>query len=158
MCSGPLAAPVDLRVQRPSAALSLATAVTREGGSGGGGLGHGLVATVAYTGGGGGAQRPKKKVVYLKSTSDFGPLTRAAPDAELSLGGGERVCNANANERSRGRSLLHGQHMGKTQHHRNRTEQWLAVGGGWRLVVRPVLNEKKLEFLPPPPCPGTGNV
>ena len=34
-----------------------------------------------------------------------------------------------------GCSLLHGQDMGKTHNHRNSTEQWLAVGGGWRLVA-----------------------
>ena len=48
-----------------------------------------------------------------------------------------KVRNANRNERSRVRSLLHGQHMGKTQNDRNSIEQWLAVGGHWRwqLVV-----------------------
>ena len=49
------------------------------------------------------------------------------------MGGGLR--NANRNERSRGRSLLRGQDMGKTQYDRNGVEQWLAVGGGWRLAV-----------------------
>ena len=42
-----------------------------------------------------------------------------------------------------GRSLLHGQDMGKTQYHRSSIEQCLAVGGwqvvavggGWRLAV-----------------------
>ena len=50
---------------------------------------------------------------------------------------GERksLGNANRNERSRGRSLPHGQDMGRTQNHRNSTEQWLADGGGWRLVA-----------------------
>ena len=43
--------------------------------------------------------------------------------------------NANRHERSRGRSPLHGQDMGKTRSHRNGTEQRRAVGGGWRLVV-----------------------
>ena len=44
--------------------------------------------------------------------------------------------NPNRNECSRGRSQLHGQHMGKTQNRRSIIEQWLAaVGGGWRLVV-----------------------
>ena len=39
------------------------------------GTGHSLVATVTYTpGGGGGVRGPKKKFVYLNSTSDFGPL------------------------------------------------------------------------------------
>ena len=47
----------------------------------------------------------------------------------------ERVRNANRNERSQGRSLLHGQEMGKTQNRRNSIEQLLAVGGGWRLVA-----------------------
>ena len=63
-----------------------------------------------------------------------------------------RVRKAIRTECSRGRSLLHGQDMGKTQDHRNRksVEQrlavggrrsaaggWrrLAVGGGWRLVA-----------------------
>ena len=45
------------------------------------------------------------------------------------------IGNTNRHERSRERSLLHGQDMGKTQNHRNSFEQWLAVGGGWRLVV-----------------------
>ena len=46
-------------------------------------------------------------------------------------------------ERSRGRSLLHGQDMGTQNDNRNSIEQWLAVGGwwwlaadgGWRLAV-----------------------
>ena len=42
--------------------------------------------------------------------------------------------NANRNERSRGRPLLHGQDMGRAQDHRGITEQWFAVGG-WRLVA-----------------------
>ena len=53
-------------------------------------------------------------------------------------GGGEgkkKVRNANSDERSRGRSLLHGQDMGCPQNHRNSIEQWLAAGGGWRLAV-----------------------
>ena len=40
---------------------------------------------------------------------------------------------ANKNERSLGRSPLHDQDMGK--YHRNSIEQWLAVGGWWRLAV-----------------------
>ena len=47
----------------------------------------------------------------------------------------KRIRNANRNKRSRGRSLLHGQDMGKTQDRRPSIEQWLAVGGGWRLAV-----------------------
>ena len=50
----------------------------------------------------------------------------------------KRVRTANRNGRSRGRSLLHGQDMGKTQDHRSVVEQWLAVSGGrggWRLAV-----------------------
>ena len=50
-------------------------------------------------------------------------------------GGGGGLANANRNEQSRGRSPLRGQDMGKTQDHRNRIEQRLAVGGGWQLVV-----------------------
>ena len=34
-----------------------------------------------------------------------------------------------------GRSLPHGQDMGKKRDHRISIEQWLAVGGWWRLVV-----------------------
>ena len=34
-------------------------------------MGHGLVATVTYTGGAGGPEA-KKKIVYQKSTSNFG--------------------------------------------------------------------------------------
>ena len=50
-------------------------------------------------------------------------------------GGNEkRVRNASRNERSRERSLLHGQDLGNTQNRRNSVEQWLAVGG-WRLVA-----------------------
>ena len=43
--------------------------------------------------------------------------------------------SANRNKPSRGRSLLHGQGMGKTEDHRSIVEQWLAVGGGCRLAV-----------------------
>ena len=43
------------------------------------------------------------------------------------LGGGGGVRNANRHERSRGRSLLHGQDMGKTQDHRKNIKQWLAA-------------------------------
>ena len=54
-------------------------------------------------------------------------------------------CNANRNEPSQGRSLLHGHDKDKTQDHRSIVEKWwLAVGGcwglvtvcGWRLAVR----------------------
>ena len=48
-------------------------------------------------------------------------------------GGGVR--NTNRNEPARGRSLRHGQDMGKTHDHRNGIEQRLAVGGGWRWAV-----------------------
>ena len=48
---------------------------------------------------------------------------------------GKRVRNANRNERSRGRSLLHGEDMGNTQNHSNSIEPWLAVGGGWRWMA-----------------------
>ena len=47
----------------------------------------------------------------------------------------KRVRNTNSNEHSRGRLLLHGQDMDKTQNHRNGAEQWLVVDSGWRLVV-----------------------
>ena len=64
----------------------------------------------------------------------------------------KRVRTANRNERSRGRSLLRGQDMGKTQDHRSTTEQRLAVGGGWRrlAVPRAILNKKKrvLQYSP----------
>ena len=40
----------------------------------------------------------------------------------------------NRSKCSRGRSLLHGHDMGKTQHYRNSVETWLEVGG-WRLAV-----------------------
>ena len=43
--------------------------------------------------------------------------------------------NANRKERLQGRSLLHGKDMGETQYHRKGIEQWLAVGGGRRLVA-----------------------
>ena len=70
-------------------------------------------------------------------TREICPKSRGK-SAGLSLreekkGGGGR--KANRNERSRGRSLLHGQDMGKTQDHRNGIEQWLAVGSGWRLAA-----------------------
>ena len=52
----------------------------------------------------------------------------------LSLREKHRVRNANRNERSRGRSLLHGQDIGKTQDHRKSIEQ-LQMVGGWRLAV-----------------------
>ena len=49
----------------------------------------------------------------------------------------EKKGSANRNEpsRGRGRSLLDGQDMDKTQHHRRIMEQWLAVGGSGWLVV-----------------------
>ena len=47
----------------------------------------------------------------------------------------KRDRDTNRKERSRGRSPLHGQDMGNTQDHRKSIEQWLAVGGGWRLVA-----------------------
>ena len=50
----------------------------------------------------------------------------------------ERVRNDNRNDGSRGRSLLHGQDMGKTQNYGtvlNNGRRLVAVGGGWRLVV-----------------------
>ena len=50
-------------------------------------------------------------------------------------GGGKRVRNANRNECSRGRRLLHGQDIRKTQNRRDSGEQCLAVGGSWRLAV-----------------------
>ena len=61
-----------------------------------------------------------------------------------------------------GDALLHGRDMGKTQDHRNSVEQFLAVGGGWRLVVlgglslRAVLGTKKTGVLKDSPgcvCP-----
>ena len=73
--------------------------------------------------------------------------------AGLSLrekGGGGR--NTNRKEGSQGRSLLHGQDIGKTQNHRNSVEQWLAVGGGWQLAVGgwwslgAMLNKKNFGF------------
>ena len=45
------------------------------------------------------------------------------------------VRNTNRNGPSRRCFLLHGPDMDKTQHHRSTTEQYLAVGGGWRLAV-----------------------
>ena len=82
------------------------------------------------------------------------------PNAPLPHSGLPFRETADNSERSRGRSLLHGQDMGKTQDHRNSVERWVAavggwrlvaVGGGWRLAVggpwglsfRAVLNEKK---------------
>ena len=47
----------------------------------------------------------------------------------------KNVRNANRNERSQGRSLLHGQDRGTTQDHRNGIEQRLAVGGWRRLAA-----------------------
>ena len=55
--------------------------------------------------------------------------TGHAPQAELSLRGKERVRDTNRNERSRGRSLLHGQDRRKTQNRRTRIEQWLSLLG-----------------------------
>ena len=49
--------------------------------------------------------------------------------------GGEGGCDANRNECSRGRSLLHGQVLDTTQDHRTTIEQWWAVGVGWWLVA-----------------------
>ena len=47
------------------------------------------------------------------------------------------LCYANRNEHSWGRSLLHGQHMGKTQDHRSGIGSWrrLALGGWWQLAA-----------------------
>ena len=72
-------------------------------------------------------------------------------------GGGKGVRDANSNERSRGRSVLHGQDMGKTDSKATGTlmnNGWrLAVGGvggsrfavgrPWGLALRAVLNQKK---------------
>ena len=52
------------------------------------------------------------------------------------LFGEKKVRNTNRNEPSQGRSLLHSQHMDKTEDHKRITEQWLAVGDGWWLAVR----------------------
>ena len=78
----------------------------------------------------------------------------------------KRVSSANRTKRSRGRALLQGQDMGKTQDHRNGVEQRLAVGGGWwrlavggrwRLAVggpwRLSLTNKKKEFSRAVLCP-----
>ena len=61
-----------------------------------------------------------------------GPAER---EPGLQLRKTKKVRNANRNERSRGRFLLHDQDMGKTQNHRNSIEKQLAIGGGWRLAV-----------------------
>ena len=62
--------------------------------------------------------------------------TDLAIDAGVSSrGGGKGVRNANRNECSRGRSLLHRQDMGKTQNHKNSIELRLAAAGGWQLVA-----------------------
>ena len=58
----------------------------------------------------------------------------------------KKVRSANRNERSQGRSPLHGHDMGKTQDHRK--HDWTVVGGWWRLAVGrwslgAVLNKKK---------------
>ena len=50
-------------------------------------------------------------------------------------GQGKGFVTPTENERSQGRSLLHGQDMGKTPNHRKSIEQWLVVDGGWRLAV-----------------------
>ena len=78
-------------------------------------------------------------------------LARGCPKGVKGAGG---VRDAHRNERSRGRSLLRGQDMGNTQHHRNSVKEWLAVSSGWRLAVggpwglalRAVLNKKKSGF------------
>ena len=59
------------------------------------------------------------------------------PSPVLKGGGGgrKRVRDTNKIERSRGRSLVHGQDMGKTQDHRSTVERWLTVGGWRRLAV-----------------------
>ena len=56
-------------------------------------------------------------------------VSNTSPPGVSSRAKKKSLRTANRNERSRGRSLLHGQDMGKTQDHRNRIEQWLAVGG-----------------------------
>ena len=58
------------------------------------------------------------------------PDPTSAPEVTVREETGVR--NPNRNERSRGRSLFHGQDMGKTQNHRSGIE---LVGGWWRLVA-----------------------
>ena len=66
-----------------------------------------------------GDQRPLQRL-----SSCLGAAVRQPVDRAVLKGGGERggVRHANGNERSRGRSLYHGQDMGKTQNHRKSIE------------------------------------
>ena len=81
-----------------------------------------LISAASGAGGGGGC--------FLGDSGMLIPQLRAALKG---VKGG--LVTGNRNERSRGRSLPHGQDMGNTQNHSNSTEQRLAVGEGWRLAV-----------------------
>ena len=84
-------------------------------------------------------RRTKARAVLQSKQADLKRLpdiTRALLDRWLPPAMGRVVPrNANRNEPSQGRSLLRGQDMGKAQDHRNSTEQWLAVAGGWWSVA-----------------------
>ena len=56
------------------------------------------------------------------------------PGAVL-MGKTKGIPNANRNEQSWRHSPLHVQDTDKAQDHKSGIEQWLAVGGGWRLAV-----------------------
>ena len=94
----------------------------------------------------------------VTGTGQWYPPVRAVLKGKK--GGFRNTNRNNRNERSRGCSLLHGEDMGNTQNHRKSVEQWLAVGGGWRLAVGDPdpsglsLTKKKLGVLKDSPASG----
>ena len=70
-----------------------------------------------------------------KREARHGCRSRFAQQSGCPSGDKRGARNANRNQRSWGRSLLHGRDMDKTQDHRNGVGQWVAVGGGWRLAA-----------------------
>ena len=88
--------------------------------------------------------KPPSVFFFSQSDNQFsveGKLSTGEPPSPV-------PSNANRNEPSRGRSLLHGQDMGETQNHRI-VEQWLAVGGGWWFVVLGAVLNKNKAFATP---------
>ena len=125
---------VTTEEQRPDGGVHF-----KSGGVGLGGGGDGGVRDDGLPGGGGHKSAPcSGRPVTLLPT---GRHRWQSPAGGVATGLSLRVTkkksrarNTNRNEPSRGRSLLRGQDMGKTQDHRNTIEQRLAVGG-WRLAV-----------------------
>ena len=137
LCCGMLQNP-HVQLQKAGAAAAHAWSGLRGGGGGGGGGGRAESCTRG---------RWDRHKGDVWSVTCVVVLTLSAQQAApgLSVRGGGGVRNANRKQRSRGRSLLHGQDMGRAQDHRSGIEQcggWrLAVGGPWGLSFKAVLNK-----------------